>query len=310
MVRHPVNGNTFWVGGYYYDSQLQSNYMGVARTTDEGASWTFTTLTPDYGIVYGLAFDPQHPETLYAAGYHSGGTRVWKTTDGGTGWVNITGTLPNTVDAIAVHPITTSTVYCGLYNGVYKSTDGGSSWVQKGSFDVNSIAIDPVNPNIMYTGGSYTARASTDAGETWTSISSGLSGITVNDVRVHPVQSGLVYAGSNGAGVLDYWDVSIALGARVVGTDLRLSWGEVLGCDEYWIYGADNQAYFAPGTAFPYAHRVMVLPFGTTEWFTPGGVGDPGHNWTYTVLAVDANARELGWSNRAGEHDFLTATGP
>jgi photosystem II stability/assembly factor-like uncharacterized protein len=311
MIRHPSSGSTLWVGGYYYETASPYNrYMCVAKTTDEGSTWGFTYLTPDYGIVYALALDPLDPQTLYAGGYHPSGDRAFKSTDGGGSWTNITGTLPNTVDAMAVHPVTTSTVFCGLYNGIYKSTDGGSSWVQKGSSDVNSISIDPVDPSTMYRGGNYVAYASTDVGETWTSITGALSNVYVNDVRAHPVQSGLVYAGTNGAGVYDYWDVSVALTGRVVGGDLRLSWDEVCGSAEYWLYGAHTRAYFEPVVVSPYTFRVAVEPYGTTVCFMPNGIGDPDYNWSYLLVAVNADERELGRSNRWGEHDFDVSTPP
>jgi hypothetical protein len=74
----------------------------------------------------------------------------------------------------------------------------------------------------------------------------------------------------------------------------------------YWVYGADNEAYFAPGLTSPYQHRLVVLPPATTIWPSTSGIGDPAHNWTYLVIAVDASGHELCRSNRFGEHDFGT----
>ncbi|MBN1425610.1 hypothetical protein JXA88_13730, partial [Candidatus Fermentibacteria bacterium] len=53
-----------------------------------------------------------------------------------------------------------------------------------------------------------------------------------------------------------------------------------------------------------YAHRVAVLPSGTTSWSSAAGMGDPDYNWVYLVMAVDGSGTELCSSNRAGEFDF------
>ncbi len=89
--------------------------------------------------------------------------------------------------------------------------------------------------------------------------------------------------------------------------ELGLDWTPWPGASAYWVYGADNEAYFEPGLISPYDYRLAVLPVGTTTWSSASGVGDPGQNWTYMVLAVDASEQELCRSNRFGEHDFSTA---
>ena len=68
----------------------------------------------------------------------------------------------------------------------------------------------------------------------------------------------------------------------------------------------DNQAYFVPAVG----NRLAVLSPGTTVWGSSGGVGDPDHNWTYLVIAVDEADKEMCRSNRFGEHDFSTTAGP
>ncbi len=110
---------------------------------------------------------------------------------------------------------------------------------------------------------------------------------------------------------LDHIEVMPAAGqmtltGRLVGGDLQLTWTETPGSAEYWVYGADNLAYFEPGFAPGYEHRLAELPVETTTWTSPNGVGGPDHNWTYMVLAVNSLGVELCRSNRFGEHDFRT----
>ena len=102
--------------------------------------------------------------------------------------------------------------------------------------------------------------------------------------------------------------VVMGLSADAVGGELALTWSAISGAGWYWIYGAANEAYFTPGLVFPYPKRVMVVPSGTTSWSTPNGIGDPDHNYSYMVIAVDGSQRELTRSNRVGEFDFSVST--
>jgi hypothetical protein len=85
---------------------------------------------------------------------------------------------------------------------------------------------------------------------------------------------------------------------------LALDWSAVPYTAGYWVYGADNRAYFEPGLVSPYYYRLTTVLSGTTTWSSSGGIGDPAHNWIYMVIAVSAGDQVLGSSNRVGEHDF------
>jgi mono/diheme cytochrome c family protein len=96
----------------------------------------------------------------------------------------------------------------------------------------------------------------------------------------------------------------IELRARLSGGGVLLLWTAYPGAAEYWVYEVVNDAYFTPGLAPGYEHRVAVVPGGTTSWSSSTGVGDSANNASYLVLAVDAAEQELARSNRAGEFDF------
>lgn len=111
-------------------------------------------------------------------------------------------------------------------------------------------------------------------------------------------------AGAVDAGRVYVFSPRLDLWGGLSGGDLELQWSECTGTANYWVYGADNLAYFRPGLIFPYPHRLTVLPSGTTTWTSPSGIGDPDHNWTYQIVAVDPSDKEMCRSNRFGEHDF------
>jgi len=144
----------------------------VLKSTDGGTSWAVPAYFYTwYESVQSLAVerrtDPQIPATLYA------GTslRVFKSTDGGATWSATGLTGVGGVLALAINPLTPSTVYAGTSGGgVFESTDRGASWNATGltSVGVLGLAIDPSTPTTLYAGtdpsGVY---KSTNGGANW-----------------------------------------------------------------------------------------------------------------------------------------------
>lgn len=130
----------------------------------------------------------------YYMGTTGGG--VWKTTDAGQHWGNISDGYFKTgsVGAIAVSRSHPNVVYVGMGehapravmtshgDGVYKSTDGGASWKHlglKATQHISRIRIHPDNPDILYVAaqgqlyGENEERGvfkSTDGGENWKKV--------------------------------------------------------------------------------------------------------------------------------------------
>jgi hypothetical protein len=102
----------------------------------------------------------------------------------------------------------------------------------------------------------------------------------------------------------------ILLSGSLSDSALTLQWTSWPPAAAYWMYGAVDTAYFAPGAAPGYEHRLAVVTPPTTQWSTSSGVGVPDSNWAYLVTAMDASEVELRRSNRFGEHDFGSATAP
>lgn len=145
---HPKNPDLVYAAvlGDLYKS---SSDRGVYRSKDGGLTWEkILFANADAGVV-DLTFDPNNPRILYASTWRvrrtpysldSGGdgSALWKSTDSGDTWVNITSNdgLPNGVwgiSGVTVSPVNSNRVWAIKENengGVYRSDDAGKTWKQ------------------------------------------------------------------------------------------------------------------------------------------------------------------------------------
>jgi photosystem II stability/assembly factor-like uncharacterized protein len=144
------------------------------------------------GRVTAVTGVPGQPQTFYMG---STGGGVWRTTDAGHTWVNLTdGQIPvGGMGAIEVSQSEPNIIYAGtgsskirsnvsIGRGIYKSTDSGKTWTFIGLRDAGQIAtvrIHPANPDLVYVaalGNPFVPNPdrgvfrTTDGGKTWTKI--------------------------------------------------------------------------------------------------------------------------------------------
>ena len=117
-------------------------------------------------------------------------------------WQQTGGPVGGDMSALAVDPLTPTTVYAGTANsGVYKSTDGGATWAPAnagmGSARVVALLIDTTTPTTLYAGGSGVYK-SLDAGATWAQVA---SGITVQSMVMDLGAPAVLYAGTASHGM-------------------------------------------------------------------------------------------------------------
>ena len=115
------------------------------------------------GRVTAVAGVPNHPDTFYMGACGGG---IWKTSDYGQSWLNVSDGFFSTgsIGAIRVALADPSIIYVGTGSdgirsnvitgrGVYKSTDSGKTWQFLGLKNVGQIGaveIDPGDPDIVF----------------------------------------------------------------------------------------------------------------------------------------------------------------
>lgn len=120
----PSNADVIYVSGN----------NGVAKTTNGGTSWQDINL-PQNGTVKSIEVHATNTSEIYIAysGYLAG--KVYKSTDGGVNWTNITGSLPN----VPTHKIiyrtgtTDGELFLATDLGVYYRTNTAGDWVRFGT---------------------------------------------------------------------------------------------------------------------------------------------------------------------------------
>ncbi len=154
--------------------------------------------------------------TLFYMGATGGG--VWKTTDGGGTWSNISdGFFGGSVGSIAVSEWDNNVIYVGngevtirgnvsSGDGVWKSVDAGKTWKHIGlpnSRHIPRIKIDPKNPAIVYAavlGDLYKSSEergvykSINGGETWKKVLFVNNNAGAVDLIIDPNNARILYA--------------------------------------------------------------------------------------------------------------------
>lgn len=223
-----------WIGFLVVTLAAMSAVTGQAHAQDKGPQTAASApVSVDTAKLQGLAWRNVGPfrggrvtavsgvlqdEHTFYMGSTGGG--VWKTTDGGISWKNITDGYfkSGSVGAIAVAPSDPNTIYVGMGehcirietfasgDGMYKSTDGGKTWTHIGLETSNQIAgivIDPANPDIVYAAvqgspwGPHEGRGvhkSVDGGKTWTRILAGTPNTGASDLAMDPKNPSILYA--------------------------------------------------------------------------------------------------------------------
>ncbi|MCG3118815.1 MAG: hypothetical protein ALAOOOJD_01090 [bacterium] len=177
------------------------------------------------GRTRSILIDPADPTfNTWILGSVSGG--VWKTTNAGNSWQELTKGLTNlATSTLAMAASNPNVIYAGTGegfsnsdqvsgNGVWKSTDRGQTWQQLASTvnntfrHVTRVIVDPQNENVVLvsTAGGFRSEGangiyrSTDGGQNWTPVYNATS--RVQQLIVNPKNFKTQYASVNATAIL------------------------------------------------------------------------------------------------------------
>jgi len=249
---------------------------GVFRSLDGGASWQKVLYKDDNTGAIDLAFDPSSPQIVYAdmwssrrppwttgGGYNGPGSGLYKSTDGGANWKQLTGGLPTEKDklgriGIGIAPSDANRIYAWVdapkLGGIYRSDDAGENWQRvneeqriggRGD-DFACVRVDPKNKDIVYAANTSTYR-SADAGKNFIAIKGAPGGDDYHTIWINPENPDIIALASdqgltlsvNGGQTWSSWYNQPTAQFYHVITDNQFP---------YWVYGGQQESGSA-GTA-------------------------------------------------------------
>jgi photosystem II stability/assembly factor-like uncharacterized protein len=242
---------------------------GVFRSADGGETWQRVLYKDENTGAIALAFDPKNSKVIYAdlwsarqgpwenGAWQGPGSGLYKTTDGGNTWQQLTKGLPTFEQGlgrigIAVAPSDSNTVYATVdatqLGGIYRSDDAGESWRRVGTdrrawargSDFAEIDVDPRNKDIIYTA-AIAAYKSTDGGKTWTAFKGAPGGDDYHTLWINPENPDIMLLATdqgaaisvNGGDTWSSWYNQPTAQFYHVITDNQFP---------YWVYGGQQES--------------------------------------------------------------------
>jgi len=294
IVIDPRNPDRVFVSvqGHPYGPNTE---RGIFRSLDGGKTFEKILYKDENTGGADLVMDPGNPQIFFAALWaarvapweiRSGesfvipGGGLYKSTDGGTTWRQITKGLPGADDVvgrigIAIAPGNPKRMYLTAEAkkepGIYRSDDGGDTW-QRVNEDhriggrgpgAMGIAVSPDNPDLIYVANTTTWK-STDSGKTFSGFKGAPGGDDYQRIWVNPNNAQTIALSSdqgavisvNGGQTWSSWYNQPTAQFYHVTTDNRFP---------YWVYGAQQESGSA---AVMSRSDVGELTF--REWGLPG----------------------------------------
>ncbi|HEY2475763.1 MAG TPA: hypothetical protein VGI19_13320 [Candidatus Cybelea sp.] len=223
IVVDPHDPNIVYVAalGHPYAPNAE---RGVFKTSDGGRTWSKVLYkNADTGAI-SLAMEPGNPNVIYAALWQTRrppwnvyppsngpGSGLYKSSDAGATWTQLTHGLPEhvghiglSISAAAPHRVYAMVDSPPNAGGVFRSDDDGASWTrtsgaqriwQRGWY-FGGITADPRNPDTVYVMNTATYR-STDGGKDFDAMLGDPTGDDFHTLWIDPADSSRMILGSD-----------------------------------------------------------------------------------------------------------------
>jgi len=322
VVVDPTNPNRVYVAalGHIYDSNAE---RGLYRSTDGGATWKkilFSAKDPNNVGAIDVSIDAKNPHVLYASLWSTRrppwsvyapsnlpGGGLYKSTDGGDTWKQLTGGLPNDEFVgkigIAIAPSNANRLWAVVDDlgsaiargiggggggragaegptgkgGVYVSNDAGATWKLVNNENrlwgrgwyFESVSVDPINPDKAYVINTAT-YVTTDGGKTFMPLKGAPGGDDYHQLWINPKDGNRMVLSSDQG--------------TVVSVDGGKTWSS-------WYNQPTAQIYHvAADNRFPYwlyGAQQDSGGVGVSTWSRQGLLSF--RNWEPTCLAGESN---------------------
>ena len=213
IVVDPRNPNRLFVAvlGHPYGPNAE---RGIYRSLDGGETFQRVLYRDENTGGADVTFDPGDPQTLYAsmwearqgpwenAAWTGAGSGLFKSTDGGTTWRQLTRGLPTFAEGlgrigVTVAPTNRQRLYAvvdaGRNAGIYRSDDAGENWTRVNAdprvvarpADAADIRVHPTNADVVFVP-TIVAWKSTDGGKTFVAWRGAPGGDDYQKIWINP----------------------------------------------------------------------------------------------------------------------------
>jgi photosystem II stability/assembly factor-like uncharacterized protein len=296
---------------------------GIFRSTDGGENWTKILYKDENTGGMDLAFDPANAQTIYASlwasrrppwtvgsPYDGDGSGLFKSSDGGNTWHQLTRGLPTRAEGLGrigftVAPSNSSRMYALVdarpdVGGLYRSDDAGESWIRvnheeriwgRGN-DFAWVRANPRNADEIYVCNTSTYR-SANGGNSFTAIKGAPGGDDYHAIWINPLHPEILLLAVdqgatisvNGGKTWSSWYNQPTAAFYHVATDNRFP---------YRVYGGQQESGSAVVSSRSNDGAV------TLRDFHPVGVEE------YGYVAPDPTDTNIVFGGKVTRHDMVT----
>jgi photosystem II stability/assembly factor-like uncharacterized protein len=223
---HPTNPEIVFVAAFG-NMSVPNDERGVYKTTDGGRTWRRVLFRDNKTAAIDISIDRTNPNVIYAAMWEAfrkeytmssggAGSGLFKSTDGGETWTEITRNkgMPAGIIGrigIAVSGADANRVYALVENekgGLFRSEDAGATWalvnenraIRQRAFYYTHVIADPKEKDVVYMLNTSLFK-STDGGKTTTVVGNGTHG-DHHDLWIDPDDTRHLVSGNDGGGAV------------------------------------------------------------------------------------------------------------
>jgi photosystem II stability/assembly factor-like uncharacterized protein len=192
---------------------------GIYLSTDGGQNWTKVLSKGENVGGSEVVIDASNPDVVYAGmwelrlgpwedanQYQGTGGGLFKSTDGGKNWKQLTNGLPKVIQVnLTIAASATNRLYAAVAGarengpgnevGIYRSDDGGDNWARIttdarpagriGGGDLPMPRVNPKNPDVVFVTSTVTFK-SVDGGKTWAGFHGAPGGDDYQNMWINP----------------------------------------------------------------------------------------------------------------------------